>query len=48
MIATYYSLAEPRGVFAWGLVLVTLMIVLDKLVLEHLEERIRRWVALPR
>ncbi|ALL00404.1 ABC-type nitrate/sulfonate/bicarbonate transport system, periplasmic component [Pyrodictium delaneyi] len=48
MIATYYSLAEPRGVFAWGLVLVTLMIVLDKLVLEHLEERIRRWAALPR
>ncbi|WP_338250821.1 ABC transporter permease [Pyrodictium abyssi] len=47
MIATYYSLAEPRGVFAWGLVLVALMVALDKLVLERLEERTRRWAALP-
>ena len=48
MITTYYSLAEPRGVFAWGLVLVALMVVLDKLVLERLEERTRQWAALPR
>lgn len=48
MIASYYSLAEPRGVFAWGLLLVTLMVALDKLVLERLEEWARRWAALPR
>jgi NitT/TauT family transport system permease protein len=43
MIANYYSLAEPRGVFAWGLVLVVLMVVLDKLVLEPFERRAARW-----
>ncbi|ABM81276.1 putative transporter [Hyperthermus butylicus DSM 5456] len=48
MIATYYSLAEPRGVFAWGLLLVALMVLLDKLVLERVEERVKRWATLPR
>ncbi len=43
MIANYYNLAEPRGVFAWGLVLVALMIALDKGVLEPLEGRAARW-----
>lgn len=43
MIANYYSLAEPRGVFAWGLVLVVLMVLLDKLVLEPFERRAARW-----
>ena len=43
MIANYYNLAEPRGVFGWGLVLVTLMVMLDKLLLERLERRASRW-----
>ena len=43
MIANYYNLAEPRGVFAWGLLLVLLMIALDKLALEPLERRATRW-----
>lgn len=43
MIANYYSLAEPRGVFAWGLLLVALMIALDKGVLEPVERRASRW-----
>jgi NitT/TauT family transport system permease protein len=43
MIANYYNLAEPRGVFAWGLLLVALMIALDKGVLEPVERRASRW-----
>jgi len=43
MIANYYNLAEPRGVFAWGVILVTVMILLDKLLLEPLEKRAARW-----
>jgi NitT/TauT family transport system permease protein len=43
MIVNYYNLAEPRGVFAWGLLLVALMIVLDKLMLEPLERRALKW-----
>jgi len=47
MINYYYEYSMPRGVFAWGLLLVTLMILLDKVVLEKLEARIRRWATLP-
>ena len=43
MIANYYNLAEPRGVFAWGTILVVVMILLDKLLLEPLEKRAARW-----
>ncbi len=43
MIANYYNLAEPRGVFAWGTILVIVMILLDKLLLEPLEKRAARW-----
>ncbi|BEP17492.1 hypothetical protein PYJP_08440 [Pyrofollis japonicus] len=43
MITNYYNLAEPEGVFAWGLILVVLMILLDKAVLEPIEKRAARW-----
>ena len=47
MIENYYSLANPVGVFAWGLLLVTLMIVLDQLVLARLEGWVKKWATLP-
>ncbi len=43
MIVNYYNLAEPRGVFAWSIILVALMVALDKLLLEPFERRLRRW-----
>jgi len=43
MIVNYYNLAEPKGVFAWALLLVALMIAIDKLLLEPLEKRFSRW-----
>ncbi len=42
-IATYYSLAEPRGVFAWGLLLVVLMLAVDLAVLKPIEGRVKLW-----
>jgi NitT/TauT family transport system permease protein len=43
MIANYYSLAEPEGVFAWGMLLVALMVALDKGLLERLEVKASKW-----
>jgi len=48
MIENYYSLAEPVGVFAWGLLLVALMVFLDQLVLARLERWVKEWATLPR
>jgi NitT/TauT family transport system permease protein len=47
MIENYYSLAEPVGVFAWGILLVALMIFLDQLVLARLEGWAKSWAILP-
>ncbi len=47
MIENYYSLAEPVGVFAWGLLLVALMVTLDQLVLARLEGWAKSWATLP-
>ena len=48
MIENYYSLAEPRGVFAWGLLLVVLMVVLDQLILARLEGWVKEWATMQR
>ncbi len=48
MIENYYSLAEPRGVFAWGLLLVALMVVLDQLILARLEGWVKEWATMQR
>lgn len=48
MIENYYSLAEPRGVFAWGLLLVALMVVLDQLILARLEGWVKEWATMRR
>ncbi|RUM47453.1 MAG: hypothetical protein DSY37_02405 [Hyperthermus sp.] len=47
MIDKYYNLAEPRGVFAWGTILVALMVLTDKALLEPLEARVKQWTTLP-
>jgi len=47
MIENYYSLAEPAGVFAWGLLLVALMVLLDQLVLARLERWVKSWATMP-
>ncbi len=44
MIASYYSLAVPEGVFGWGLLLVALMVTLDQLVLKPVEGWVTRWL----
>ena len=43
MIASYYNLAEPVGVFAWAFVLVTLMVLLDQALLARLERWSSKW-----
>lgn len=40
----YYQLHDYEGFMAWALILVTLMVVLDKLVLEELEGWSRKWM----
>ncbi|MCE4618491.1 MAG: ABC transporter permease subunit [Desulfurococcales archaeon] len=40
----YYQLHDYEGFMAWALLLVTLMVVLDKLVLERLEAWSRKWM----
>ena len=41
----YYELHNYEGFMAWALLLVTLMLVLDKLVLERVEAWGRRWTG---
>lgn len=41
----YYQLHMYEGFMAWAILLVTLMVVLDKLVLERLESWSRKWIA---
>ncbi len=43
MIVHCYNLMDPKGVFAWSLFLVVLMIFVDKLVFKPLERYAMRW-----
>jgi NitT/TauT family transport system permease protein len=43
MINFYYGLAVPRGVFAWALLLVLIMLALDRLLLKEVEVWAGRW-----
>ncbi len=40
-----YDMGVKEGVFAWGALLVALMVLLDKLALSPLENWVRRWLS---
>ena len=45
MLTEAYSLGDIVSMYAWALLLIILMIVLDKLILARLEEVPRRWMS---